>query len=80
MTIQRAMNTSLSRMRQPFTRSALDKNFKARASSKKPRETFTAFNQPPAFPSIFMLPGKNANNAKGKANAIENPSIPNKGP
>src|SRR5690625_1175705 len=60
--------------------SALERNFKARASSRRPRTTFTAFNQPPAFPILFSQLGKIANKAKGMAKATEKPSIPMRGP
>ena len=38
------------------------------------------FNHPPDFGNEFNHPGKAANNAKGSANASENPNIPIKGP
>ena len=79
-TIHKLMNTSLSSKRHPFIRSALEKNFKASASSKNPNETFTAFNQPPAWPSLFNKLGKKANNAKGSASASENANMPTSGP
>ena len=51
--------------------SALDKNLKASANSKNPSTTFTLFNQPPDFGSVFNHAGKAANNPNGiaKANA-----------
>ena len=62
-----------------YKRQALERNLKAKASSKKPKNTFTVFNHPPDFGNEFNHPGKAANNAKGSANASENPNIPIKG-
>src|ERR1043165_3402047 len=75
-----AMNISRSRMRQPFTRSALEKNLSARASSIKPRVTFTWFNQPPAFAILLIMPGEKAKNVKGNASPSEKPNMPSAGP
>ena len=58
----------------------MDKNLKARASSRNPRKTFTVFNQPPDLGREFNQPGKAANNPKGRARAKENPNIPTNGP
>ena len=80
MTIQIAINNSLSKRCVCITRSALDKNLNAKANSRKPRTTFTEFNQPPDLGSEFNQPGKAANNAKGKAMANEKPNIPMIGP
>ena len=62
------------------TRSALLKNFNARASSKNPKLTFTLFNQPPLDGIEFNQDGKMANKVNGKAMAKENPNIPQNGP
>ena len=58
------------------TKSALDKNFKASASSKNPKITFTVFSHPPDLGSELIIPGNKANKAKGKPKAIPNPAIP----
>ena len=79
-TIHKLKNISLSSILQPCERSALDKNFKARASSRKPKVTFTAFSHPPAFPKTFNFPGKKAKKAKGNASANEKPNMPISGP
>ena len=76
---QIAINSSLSRKCPRTTKSALERNLKAKASSKN-KNTFTVFNHPPDFGNEFNHPGKAANNAKGSANASENPNIPIKGP
>ena len=52
---------------------------KAKASSKNPKTTFTAFNQPPDFGKEFNQPGNAANKVNGKARAKEKPNIPTKG-
>src|SRR5690242_1269919 len=74
------MKTSRVRICSSYTRSALEANFKARASSRKPSTTFTEFNQPPDFGKEFNQPGNAANNPNGSARANENPNIPQKGP
>ena len=76
MMIQIPIKTSLFKISQCITRSALDKNLNANASSKNPRTTFVVFNQPPDFGSEFSQLGNRANKAKGKANANPNPPIP----
>ena len=76
MAIQMAKNNSLSNQCNCNTKSAFDKNLKARANSKKPKTTLTEFNHPPDFGNVFNHPGNIANNINGKANALENPSIP----
>ena len=74
--IQIPMNISLFKIPQFSTRSALDKNLKAKANSRKPKTTLVVFNQPPDFGKLFSQLGNNANNAKGKARAKPNPLIP----
>ena len=76
MTIHKQINTSLLSKPQCSTKSALDKNFKAKASSRNPKTTFTVFNHPPDFGNEFNQLGNMANNANGKANASPNPPIP----
>src|SRR6202012_4750901 len=51
------------------------RNFNEKASSKKPKTTFTLFNHPPDFGSEFIADGNNANKVNGSANAVEKPSI-----
>src|SRR5690554_4770351 len=75
-----AIKTSLVRMPNWSTRSAFDKNLKARASSRKPRTTFTELSHPPDCGREFIQPGKAANNPNGNASAREKPNIPTSGP
>ena len=56
--------------------SALDKNLKAKANSKKPNDTLTEFIHPPDFGKEFNQVGNKANSINGKAMAEEKPSIP----
>src|SRR5436190_23766662 len=70
------MKTSLSNKCNCNTRSALDKNLKAKANSRNPKNTFTVFNHPPDFGKVFNQPGNIANNMNGKAKANEKPNIP----
>ena len=74
-----AIKTSRSSKCNCNTKSALDKNLKAKANSKNPRTTFTVFNQPPDLGKEFNQPGNIANNIKGKAKAREKPNIPTTG-
>src|SRR4051794_32062970 len=50
------------------------KNFRHKASSRKPSVTFTEFNQPPEAGKLFIHSGKIAKSVKGmeKASAYEN--------
>src|SRR5438128_2259856 len=73
------MKTSLSRILQPLSRSALLKNLSASASSRKPNTTFSAFCQPPLLVKDFTIEGKNAKTAKGNANPKPKPNIPTTG-
>ena len=75
-----AMNTSLSKMCQPYAKSATDRNFNDNANSTKPRITFIVFSHPPDFGRPFNHDGNIANTVKGTANAIANPNIPTAGP
>ena len=79
MPIQIAKNNSRSKKCHCTTKSAFERNLKARASSKNPRKTLTVFNQPPDFGSEFIHPGNAANKANGSAKANEKPNIPTKG-
>ena len=58
------------------TKSALERNLKAKANSKKPNTTFTVVIQPPDLGKEFNQAGNNANSAKGKASAKPNPVMP----
>ena len=58
------------------TRSALDKNFRANASSKNPNTTLTVVIHPPDFGKAFNAFGNKAKSAKGKASAKPKPVIP----
>ena len=75
-----AINNSLSNQCFCKTKSALDKNLKAKANSKNPNDTLTVFNHPPDFGNEFIQPGNMANNIKGNAMADEKPNIPTIGP
>src|SRR5690606_11056623 len=79
-TIHRARYTSLSNKFQLYAKSTLDKNFKAKANSKKPKTTFTLFSHPPDFGNDFNIEGNIANKTNGTANAQEKPNIPIAGP
>ena len=50
---------------QPSTRSTLDKNLNANASSIKPNKTFTELVQDPDFGSLVTILGKIANKVNG---------------
>src|SRR5690554_6344088 len=76
MTIQMARNTSLSRKWKSITKSAFERNLKARASSRNPRTTFTELSQPPDCGSELSQPGKAAKSANGRAIAKLKPNRP----
>src|SRR5262249_24440071 len=59
-----------------FTKSALDKNFTANASSINPNTTFTSVIQPPDFGKECNQCGNIANKANGKPNASPKPAAP----
>src|SRR3954465_6256300 len=61
------------------TRSTLDMNFIAAATSRNPIATFTEFIQPPARGSCDTHCGTSARTKKGRANTVENASIPTNG-
>src|SRR5688500_8339833 len=75
-TTQLPIKTSLGNIFHCSTRSALDRNFIAIASSRKPNTTFTDVNHPPDFGSDCNQPGNMAKMAKGKARPSPNPAIP----
>ena len=62
------------------TKSAVDKNFKAKANSRKPKVTLTVFNQPPEDGNEFNQLGKAAKSVNGMARASAKPNIPIAGP
>ena len=74
--IQIPMNNSHLKIPQPRVKSTIDKNLKAKATSNKPKFTFTFSNQPPDLGKPFNHCGNNANKVNGKAKAIENPNMP----
>src|SRR5688500_3364863 len=74
------MNISYLRNPQWDAMSATDRNFKARANSKKPSMTFTLFIQPPDLGNELSQEGKMANRPNGIANASEKPAITIAGP
>ena len=76
MITHKPMNTSLFSSPHCFTRSALDKNFTARASSTKPNTTFTSVIHPPDFGNDCSQLGNMANNAKGRPSAKPKPAAP----
>ena len=58
------------------TKSALERNFKARANSKNPNTTFTVVIHPPDLGSAFNVFGNKAKRPKGNPKATPKPSIP----
>ena len=74
MIIQIAMNNSRFSKNVLETKSAFDKNFKAKANSTKPRKTFTVFIQPPDFGKLAKTCGNKANNPKTIAQLKPNPA------
>src|SRR5690554_2349261 len=80
MTIHIVKNTSRSKMPQWYAKSTLERNLKAKASSKKPKETLTVFSQPPDLGISLSHDGNTANIMNGMARATEKPSMPTAGP
>ena len=74
MTIQIAMKSSRFNKNVLETKSALDKNLRAKANSIKPRTTFTVFIQPPDFGKLAKMFGNKANNPKTIAQLKPNPA------
>ena len=70
------MKTSRFSIPQCATRSALDRNLIANASSMKPNTTLRVFIHPPDLGKLCNRLGNNANKPKGKAKAKPNPVIP----
>ena len=56
------------------TKSAFDKNLRAKANYINPRTTFTVFIQPPDFGKLCNACGNNANNPKTSAQANPKPA------
>ena len=75
-----AINISLVNSPDWITKSALLKNFNAKANSNNPKTIFTELSQLPLFGNEFNQLGNKANNPNGNANADEKPSIPTNGP
>src|SRR5210317_1651619 len=71
-----AIKVSLFNSPQCATKSALERNFNAKANSKNPNTTFTVVIQLPDLGSAFSVFGNKANRPKGKPKAIPKPSIP----
>src|SRR5438128_551061 len=74
--IHTPINTSRFNKPQCITRSALDKNLNASASSRNANTFLTVSNHPPDFGNDCNQSGKIANNAKGNASANPNPARP----
>ena len=68
--------TSIFNKPQCLTRSALDKNLKASANSKKPKTTFVVLSQPPDLGRALSMFGNIAKSVKGKPRAKPKPPIP----
>ena len=54
----------------------MERNFNAKANSKKPKVTFTLVIHPPDLGIDFKTLGKRARSPKGNAKAKPNPAIP----
>src|SRR5690606_1783121 len=76
MIIQMRKKVSLFNNPQCFTKSALERNFTASASSRNPSTIFTEVSQEPDFGKEFSQLGKRANRVNGKASASPKPPIP----
>ena len=68
--------TSIFKSPQCRTRSALDKNLNAKASSKNPKITLVVLSHPPDFGKDFSMFGNIAKTANGRPRAMPNPAIP----
>ena len=75
MIIQIPMNSSLFSNPHCFTKSALEKNFNAKANSINPKTTFTTVSHPPDFGKALSKLGKMANRAKGMPRPIPKPDM-----
>ena len=54
----------------------MERNLKAKASSKNPKITLVVLSHPPDFGRAFSMFGNIANNAKGNPSATPKPAIP----
>ena len=63
-------------MRHPYAKSATERNFSAKASSRKPNVTLMTFIQPPDLGIDFSHDGNRANSVNGNAKAMAKPNIP----
>ena len=68
--------TSIFNIPQCCTRSALDKNLNASASSKNPKITLVVLSHPPDFGNALSMFGNMAKSANGSPSATPNPPIP----
>src|SRR5207247_9776482 len=74
--IQIGRATSRGKTRQVQTRSTLDRNFIAAATSINPIVTFTELSQLPLLGSAVSILGSSARTKNGAAKATEKPSMP----
>ena len=74
MIIHKTMNNSLFNKKVLETKSALERNFKAKPNSIKPKTTFTVFIQPPDFGRLDRACGNKASKPKTIAQAKPNPA------
>ena len=74
--IQMPRNASIFKMPQCATRSALDKNLNAKASSRNPKITLVVLSHPPDFGNAPNMLGNKAKIAKGSPKARPKPVIP----
>ena len=72
--IQIAMKSSRFSKNVLETKSAFDKNFRAKANSTNPKTTFTVFIQPPDFGKLCNACGNNAKSPKTIAQANPKPA------
>src|ERR1700694_1411281 len=72
---QMAKNTSRRNIPHCFTRSALDRNFTAMASSINPKTTFNSFIQPPDLGRDCSQFGNRANSTKGRPSPSPKPAM-----
>ena len=80
MPTQRAKKSSRSTQCFCQTISAVLKNLRAKASSRKPKVTLTVLSHPPDLGRPLSQPGKAANKIKGSDRAKLNPNMPTAGP
>ena len=73
MIIQSTMKSSLFKKKVLETKSAFERNFKAKPSSMKPKTTFTVFIHPPDFGKLCNACGNSAKSPKTIAQAKPKP-------